>query len=147
MLEFLFDTTRTVVNLVLNGSIARHPNLRLIIPHAGATLPVIADRVALFSLALDVDPSADVLRDLAGLHFDLSGTPLPRQLPALLGITSPAHLHFGSDYPFTPDFVAAIATEQLDTARLDAAGEPAGSLVESLRANTLALFPSLAGRV
>ena len=44
MLEFLFDTTRAVVNLVLNGTVARHPDLRLIIPHAGATLPVIADR-------------------------------------------------------------------------------------------------------
>lgn len=139
MLEFLFDTTRAVVDLVLNGTIARHRDLRLIIPHAGATLPVIADRVALFSLVLDVDPSVDVLRDLAGLHFDLAGTPLPRQLKALLELTSPDHLHYGSDYPFTPDFVAAIATEQLD-----AEGEPAGSLAASLRANTLALFPHLA---
>jgi predicted TIM-barrel fold metal-dependent hydrolase len=142
MLEFLFDTTRAVVNMVLNGTIARHPNLRLIIPHAGATLPVIADRVALFSFALGVDPSVDVLRDLAALHFDLSGTPLPRQLPALLQMTSADHLHFGSDYPYTPDFVAQIAADQLD-----AAGDPAGSLVESMRANTLALFPSLTGRV
>lgn len=139
MLEFLFDTTRAVVNMVLNGTLARCPNLRLIVPHAGATLPVIADRVALFSLALGVDPSVDVLRDLARLHFDLSGTPLPRQLAALLTLTSADHLHYGSDYPYTPDFVAALATEQLD-----AAGDPAGSLVESLRANTLALFPELA---
>jgi predicted TIM-barrel fold metal-dependent hydrolase len=139
MLEFLFDTTRAVVNLVLNGTVARHSNLRLIIPHAGATLPVIADRVALFSLALGVDASVDVLRDLAGLHYDLSGTPLPRQLKALLELTSPGHLHFGSDYPYTPDFVAALAAEQLD-----AAGEPPGSLIETLRANTVALFPRLA---
>lgn len=139
MLEFLFDTTRAVVDLVLNGTIARRTNVRLIVPHAGATLPVIADRVALFSLALGVDPSVDVLRDLAGLHFDLSGTPLPRQLKALLDLTSPDHLHYGSDYPFTPDFVAEIATGQLD-----AAGDPPGSLAASLRANTLALFPRLA---
>lgn len=139
MLEFLFDTTRAVVDLVLNGTIARHPDLRLIIPHAGATLPVIADRVALFSLALGVDPSVDVLRDLAGLHFDLSGTPLPRQLKALLELTSSDHLHYGSDYPFTPDFVAELATAQLD-----AAGDPAGSLATSLTANTHALFPHLA---
>ena len=62
MLEFLFDTTRAVVNLVLNGTVARLPNLRLIIPHAGATLPVIADRVAGFALLMGVDPSVDVLR-------------------------------------------------------------------------------------
>jgi predicted TIM-barrel fold metal-dependent hydrolase len=139
MLEFLFDTTRAVIDLVLNGTIARHPDLRLIVPHAGATLPVIADRVALFSFALGVDPSIDVVRDLAALHFDLSGTPLPRQLAALLQLTSPDHLHFGSDVPYTPEFVAAIAADQLD-----AEGDPPGALVRSLRSNTLALFPQFA---
>ena len=138
MLEFLFDTTRAVVNLVLSGTVARHPDLRLIIPHAGATLPVIADRVALFSLALGVDASVDVLRDLGGLHYDLAGTPIPRQLNALLAITTLEHLHYGSDFPFTPDFVAALATE-----RLDAAGDPPGSLALALRANTERLFPRL----
>jgi predicted TIM-barrel fold metal-dependent hydrolase len=139
MLEFLFDTTRAVVNLVLNGTVARHPNLRLIVPHAGATLPVVADRVAAFALMLDVDASVDVLRDLGNLHFDLAGTPIPRQLNALLAITTLDHLHYGSDFPFTPDFVAAIAGE-----RLDSAGEPPGSLTDALRANTERLFPRLA---
>ena len=138
MLEFLFDTTRAVVNLVLNGTVARHPDLRLVIPHAGATLPVIADRVALFALALDVDAAVDVMRDLGGLHYDLAGTPIPRQLDALLAITTRDHLHYGSDFPFTPDFVAALATE-----RLDAAGDPPGTLADALRANTERLFPTL----
>jgi predicted TIM-barrel fold metal-dependent hydrolase len=139
MLEFLFDTTRAVVNMVLNGTVARHPNLRLIVPHAGATLPVIADRVALFSLVIVDDPDVDVLRDLASLHFDLAGTPIPRQLDALLAITTLEHLHYGSDFPFTPDFVATLADE-----RLESAGDPPGSLIASLRANTARLFPRLA---
>ncbi|HKY16681.1 MAG TPA: amidohydrolase family protein [Microthrixaceae bacterium] len=139
MLEFLFDTTRAVVNLVLNGTVARHPDLRLIIPHVGATLPVIADRVAGFALMLGVDPSVDVIRDLGGLHYDLSGTPIPRQLNALLALTTIEHLHYGSDVPFTPEFVAAIAREQLESA-----GDPPGSLTETLRLNTERLFPRLA---
>ena len=127
------------MNLVLNGTVARHRDLRLIVPHAGATLPVIADRVALFALALGVDDAVDVLRDLGGIHYDLAGTPIPRQLNALLAITTLEHLHYGSDFPFTPDFVAALATE-----RLDAAGDPPGSLAEALRANTERLFPRIA---
>jgi predicted TIM-barrel fold metal-dependent hydrolase len=138
MLEFLFDTTRAVVNLVLNGTVARYPDLRIIVPHAGATLPVVADRVAAFALMLDVDPTIDVLRDLGNLHFDLAGTPIPRQLNALLGLTTLDHLHYGSDFPFTPDFVAEIAGE-----RLDAVGEPPGSLSAALRTNTERLFPRL----
>ena len=139
MLEFLFDTTRAVVNLVLSGTVARCADLRLIVPHAGATLPVVADRVAAFALMLDVDPSSDVLRDLGNLHFDLAGMPIPRQLNALLALTTLDHLHYGSDFPFTPDFVAEMAGE-----RLDAAGEPPGSLTDVLRANTERLFPRLA---
>ena len=46
MLEFFFDTTRTVVDLVLNGVIAAHPDVRLIVPHAGATLPLVAEHVS-----------------------------------------------------------------------------------------------------
>ncbi len=141
MLEFLFDTTRAVVNLVLNGTVARHPDISFIVPHAGATLPVIADRVAAFSLVLaDVDPATDVMRDLAGLHYDLAGFPVPRQLDAVLALTTFEHLHYGSDYPFTPEFVARMGADALATA-----GEPAGSIVGGLAANTVRLFPDRFG--
>ena len=68
----------------------------------------------------------DVLRDLGRLHFDLAGFPLPRQLDALLTLTTLEHLHYGSDYPFTPEFAAAMAGE-----RLAEVGDPPGSLVET----------------
>lgn len=139
MLEFLFDTTRAVVHLVLNGTIARHPNVEVVVPHAGATLPVIADRVAAFALALtDVDPEADVLRDLARLHYDLAGFPVPRQLDAVLALTTFEHLHYGSDFPFTPAVVAELAAEALA-----AAGDPPSSVLDGLAANTRRLFPDL----
>ena len=86
-----------------------------------------------------MDPTVDVLRDLGSLHFDLAGTPISRQLNALLALTTLDYLHYGSDFPFTPDFVAEIAAEQLHTA-----GDPPGSLTEMLRANTERLFPRLA---
>ena len=113
MLEFFFDTTRAVVDLVLNGTVATHPGIEFMIPHAGATLPMVADRVSVFSLLLDVDPAVDVLRDLGRLHFDLAGFPIPRQLDALLTLTTLEHLHYGSDYPFTPEFAADASLERL----------------------------------
>jgi 6-methylsalicylate decarboxylase len=140
MLEFFFDTTRAVVDLVLNGTVARHPGIEFVIPHAGATLPMVADRVSVFSLLLEVDPAVDVLRDLGRLHFDLAGFPIPRQLDALLTLTRPEHLHYGSDYPFTPEFAAAVAIE-----RLVEAGDH-GALIDTLRVNTEALFPTLITR-
>jgi 6-methylsalicylate decarboxylase len=133
MLEFFFDTTRTVVDLVLNGTIARNPDMNLIIPHAGATLPLVADRVSAFGRLLA--PDVDVLDDLARLHFDLAGFAVPRQLDALLTLTTLEHLHYGSDFPFTPEPVVAAATERIDGVE---------SLSETLRSNTARIF---AGRV
>ena len=47
---------------MLSGTIARHSDLELIVPHGGATLPLIVDRVSAFAMLLRVDPSVDVLR-------------------------------------------------------------------------------------
>lgn len=138
MIEFLFDTTRAVVDLVLNGTIAKHPGIEFIIPHAGATLPMVADRVNVFSALLGGDPPVDVLRDLRRLHFDLAGYPIPRQLDALLTLTTLDHLHYGSDYPFTPERAAAVGRD-----RLAEVGDAPGALLEALLANTQRLFPGL----
>src|SRR5690606_2232069 len=35
LIEFLFETTRAVTNLILSGTLQRYSDLRLIIPHAG----------------------------------------------------------------------------------------------------------------
>ena len=88
-------------------------------------------------MLLEVDPSVDVLRDLGRLHFDLAGFPIPRQLDALLTLTTLEHLHYGSDYPFTPEFACAMAKDRL---------AEAAPVLDALRANTERLFPALATR-
>ena len=46
VMEFLFDTTRAVTNLVLLGTLDKFADIKIIVPHAGATLPIMADRIA-----------------------------------------------------------------------------------------------------
>jgi len=125
MIEFLFDTTRAVVDLVLSGAVARHPDLRLIVPHGGATLPMLVDRVTAFARLLA--PDVDVERDLGRLHYDLAGYAVPRQLDALLTMVARDHLHYGSDFPFTPESIAAAAATRID-------------FHDELRSNTERLF-------
>jgi predicted TIM-barrel fold metal-dependent hydrolase len=132
MLEFFFDTTRTIVELVLSGIVANHPGIEIIVPHAGAALAMVADRISVFSLLLELDRAVDVSRDLARLHYDLAGFPVPRQLDALLTLTTIEHLHYGSDYPFTPEFAVSMAAERL--------GEQPDNLLARLRHNTERLF-------
>jgi 6-methylsalicylate decarboxylase len=119
VLEFMFETTRSVTDLVLSGVLRRHPDLRVIVPHAGATLPVLMSRIDIFATAL-AGEAADVpsLRAaLKTLHFELAGAPVDEQLGALLAVADPSRLHYGSDFPFTPWQGCQYLLQQLQTSR------------------------------
>jgi predicted TIM-barrel fold metal-dependent hydrolase len=140
MLEFLFDTTRAVVNLGLSGVLDRYPRIRWVIPHAGAALPVIADRADTFNRVVTGEQT-DLIGALGRLHYDLAGMPLPRGLPALLSLVSPDQLVYGSDYPFTPADGAELLAHVLAGSPLLA--EETGAAV--FRRNAMHLLPRLAG--
>src|SRR5260370_40915307 len=42
VMEYLFDTTRAVVNLIFSGAIARFPRVQFILPHPGGRGPYFA---------------------------------------------------------------------------------------------------------
>lgn len=143
LLEFLFDTTRSIADLVLSGLFDRHPDLRVVVPHGGAALPVVVNRADL--LAPLLVPSGDspvpsLRAAMRRLHFDLAGAPVPEQLQALLGVTPPENLHYGSDFPFTPEAACLALGRQLaETGLLD------GTTREQMfRDNATSLFPRLA---
>jgi predicted TIM-barrel fold metal-dependent hydrolase len=120
VLEFIFETTRSITDLVLSGVLRRHPDLRIIVPHAGAALPVLAARVDMIAPALVTGDGAEVpnLRAaLKTLHYDLAGAPVEEQLAALLEVADPAKLHYGSDFPFTPWQGCQYLAQQLQGSR------------------------------
>jgi predicted TIM-barrel fold metal-dependent hydrolase len=130
MLEFIFETTRSITDLVLSGVLVRHPDLRIIVPHAGAALPVLANRVdmmAPFLVGAADGPAVPSLRSaLNTVHFDLAGAPVDEQLAALLAVADPSRLHYGSDFPFTPWQGCQYLAQQLhDSPLLDAPGREA----------------------
>ena len=43
-------------------------------------------------------------------YYDLAGAPVPRQLPSLLAMTSPSHLLYGTDWPWTPEAAITALT-------------------------------------
>lgn len=103
LIEFIFDTTRTVANLILTGTLERHRNLRVIVPHSGSALPSLVDRIDGFAKIFHKPfEKIDVYAILARLYYDLAGTPLPHNLAGLVGIAPAEHLLYGSDTPFTP---------------------------------------------
>jgi predicted TIM-barrel fold metal-dependent hydrolase len=142
MLEFIFETTRSITNLVISGVLERNPGLKVIVPHAGAVLPVLANRIDLL-LPILREPGAPPppsMRDaLRTLYFDLAGAPVPEQLSAMLSVADPTHIMYGSDWPFTPLAACKALAERIDTTPL--LTEPLRTAV--LSDNAARMFPSL----
>lgn len=102
--EYFVETTRTFLNLIQNDTFARYPDIRWVIPHAGAFLPILADRFESFALMLrfaDPDRRVDILADMAHVYYDLAGFSEPKQLEMLLRNVDETHLLYGSDTPYT----------------------------------------------
>jgi 6-methylsalicylate decarboxylase len=102
LLEFLFDTARTVTSLLVAGAFDRYPHIRWIVPHGGGVLPLLADRLELFRPLLPGSGSAAVSTTLARLWYDTAGTPFPRQLPVLAALVGDTQIVYGSDSCWTP---------------------------------------------
>jgi predicted TIM-barrel fold metal-dependent hydrolase len=143
LLEFMFDTTRSIVDLVLSGMLNRHPGLRVIVPHAGAALPVVVNRADLLAPLLVTSgesPLPSLRTAMQRLHFDLAGAPVEEQLRALLGVTPPTNIHYGSDFPFTPEQACHGLGQQLaQTPTLDDT-----TRAQMFWGNSIDLFPRLA---
>jgi predicted TIM-barrel fold metal-dependent hydrolase len=140
MLEFPFDTTRAVVNLILNGTLRRRPHIRVLVPHVGAALPVLADRVQAFTAAFARDGEPiDVHSELRAMWFDIASEPFPNALAGLLRLVGPERIVYGSDLPFAPQALVERTTERLmETDLLDDS-----SLDAVVRSNALALVPRM----
>jgi len=141
MVEYIFDTARTVTDLVMAGVLTRHPNMQVIVPHGGGAVPVLADRINEFMrlfLPSEESPSLDAVQQLQGLYYDMAGTAFPRQVPALLELVGPDRVLFGSDYCWTPPPLADAHIAAIDAAESPVEGSTWRSLTT---ANAKRLFP------
>ncbi|MBD1320662.1 amidohydrolase family protein [Gordonia hankookensis] len=136
LLEYLFDTTRTIVHLAAAGVLRRHPEIRFIVPHCGAVLPMVLSRVDLFRLAGLVPSDVDGDLGWEQLWFDLAGAPVPDQLGAFSRRFGTGHLLYGSDFCFTPAFAVDLLAKQLDDGWPDERGPWRVQVAE----NSAALF-------
>jgi len=132
ILEFVFDTTRAIANLIQNNVFRRFPKIRFIIAHAGGTAPYIAWRMSL----LDYQNYTDTISGLKNLYYDTALSASPYALSALQKLADPSHILFGSDYPFAPELILGMTVNGLDS--FDSFDEKKLKAIN--RENALALF-------
>jgi 6-methylsalicylate decarboxylase len=139
MMEYLFDTTRAVVNLVFSGALTRFPRIRFILPHAGGLVPYFAWRLSvapMIDARLPQFSRGDVAAALARFWYDNALAPGEQTFGALDHVARPEQMVFGTDYPFANPAVIAEAVATYESGFLDAARRTAID-----RDNALALFP------
>jgi 6-methylsalicylate decarboxylase len=122
MIEFPFDSTRALTNLVMSGTLSRCPNVRIIVPHAGGTLPFLARRIAgmvsLIGSAKERGPSGSFIAALQQLFYDTAGSSGDNAIGSLLTLVDSSRILYGSDYPFTPETVVQAMIEELNSTHL-----------------------------
>lgn len=103
MQEYLSETTRAVANMISRNVLARYPNVKVVVPHCGAYLPLAVPRMKSLTPVMQKNGMVgeiDYDANLAALYYDLAGAHSPEVIRILLSITTPDHLLYGSDYPY-----------------------------------------------
>lgn len=139
--EYPFDTTRAVANLLFSGTLDRHPGLRIILNHAGGTVPYLAKRL---TYAATINPKLasrqphDLLGSLRRLYYETAMSANPYTLAALAAFVGTEHILLGTDYPFLPESETADTIAGIGDFFDDA------SLADIEQNNAAALVPRLA---
>jgi predicted TIM-barrel fold metal-dependent hydrolase len=117
VLEFMFDTTRMIANMVATGAKKRFSNIKIISTHGGGTIPYLVNRIQVLEHTFGVAPgrlalSPEAVREgIASFYYDLTAATSEAQLGAILKLVPASQLVMGLDYPLMPKstFAPAIA--------------------------------------
>ena len=144
MYDYPAETTRALARLFARNVPARYPNVKFVVPHAGAFLPLALPRmravhpiVRAKGFAGEIDWDAN----LRSLWFDLAGSPTAESVRRLLALTTPDRILYGSDFPYAPAPALAAGLAKL-RAELAADPELAPHAEAILAGNARRLFAS-----
>lgn len=149
VIEFMFDTTRMVTNMVATGAKKRFSQIKIIAAHGGGTIPFLVNRIQMLEHTFGVGlgrlelSSEEVRKGIASFYYDLTAATSEAQLCAILKLVPVAQLLMGLDNPFMPKstFAPAIA----DIGRYAAFNET--DLRSISYENAFGLYPALAKRI
>jgi len=117
MIEFPFDTTRAVTNLIFSGTLERCPDIRIIVPHNGGTIPMLAERITRVGAAVALGPvnKRDAMSYLRRLYYDTALAASSHTLSSLLQVSDSSHIVYGSDWPWASDSMVMSTNQQLES--------------------------------
>jgi 6-methylsalicylate decarboxylase len=148
ILEFMFDTTRMLTNMVFSGAKKRFSKIKIISAHGGGTIPYLMTRIETLEKVfgpgkgrLQLSP-AEIREGLASFYYDLTAATSPAQLFALHQMVPVSHLLMGFDHPFMPGWTMPPAIHAVQGWK-DFSDTDVSFIAEQ---NAKSLFPALAVR-
>lgn len=138
MIDYPHETTRTAVDLIVSNTIRDYPDVKIILSHAGGSLPYLATRAAhlLADTGLSGKTPEDFLEDARTFYFDLALSGNPLTLDFLTKFAKPGHILYGSDFPYAPTKTIDSHVKMLNDYTFNAESE-----YEVARGAALKLFP------
>ncbi|HEV2201016.1 MAG TPA: amidohydrolase family protein [Bryobacteraceae bacterium] len=134
--EFVFDTTRTILSLLANGTVAKFPDIKFIWSHGGGTVPFITSRLNGSAQKLP----KGLMYELQKFYYDTAQAFNPYTLPSFKKMVPVSHILFGTDYPLGGGSGALVAKGLIENG-----GFSEAELRAIDRDNAMALLPALKG--
>jgi len=100
-LSYMYDTTTAALSLIVSGVMDAFPDLTIVHPHLGATLPYLVDRVDVYR-RLGRWNTPRPVRDYLPQFYTDTVSESPAALRMAIEIYGLDHLLFASDYPYFP---------------------------------------------
>jgi len=141
IIEYAFESTRSIASLVYSGMKRKYPHVKIISTHGGGVTPFLAWRLAYLPQHYEIgqeDP-INIMRELKSFYFDLTASATPYALPSILELVPPNQILMGFDYPMmtVPTFLPAQAEVE------NYKGLTESEVNSIFFGNALALFPRL----
>lgn len=143
MFDYPHETGRAAIDLITSGTLRTYcKDCKVILSHAGGTLPYLVGRVAGLMPASPMTvgrSSEELLADARLFYYDTALSSNPATLKALFEIADPTHVLFGSDFPNAPNDAIKYFTNLLQVT-ISTVGINAEDLYYR---NAITLFPRL----
>lgn len=122
VIDYPHETTRTAVDLLISNTVKEHPNVKIILSHAGGTLPFLATRAAhlTFDASLSSKDPEEFLEEARSFYFDLALSGNPWTVRFMLDFAKPGHVLYGSDFPYAPTKTIETHLKLLESADMSA---------------------------
>lgn len=142
IVEFMFETTRAVANMVYKGTMEKYPDISIILSHSGGAAPYLAWRLWTGEFSIpglrDAAPSG-VYESLRRFYYDTAMASNPAVFGALTDLVSSSNIIFGTDYPYMPEMAIAEYYRQIE----EYVGFDAAAKKAVREGNACNLFPRL----